>query len=152
MFSKDRGGCVGEFVDSIDAFPSDKKRILANLDCTEKNEKENAIHFANATFLLSPPPPFFVYLALLRLFRFLIAHARRYAIPSAACYATTAVDVMFLLIFFFIVCETTREHVSTVAVCLVVLRARLAHFHEKLHPTDDNRRPDADDLVGHGAR
>lgn len=76
----------------------------------------------------SPPPPFFVYLALLRLFRILIARARRYAIPSAACYATTAVDVMFLLIFFFIVCETTREHVSTVAVCLVLL-----HFHEKYY-------------------
>lgn len=101
----------------------------------------------------SSSPPFFVYSAFLRLFRFSIAHARRYAIPSSACYATTAVDVMFLLIFFFfIVCETTREHVSTVAVCLVVVRAQLADLHEKLRPTDDNRRPGADDLVGHGAR
>lgn len=59
MLRKDRrGGCVGEFVDSMDAFPSDKKRILANLDCTEKNEKENAIYFANASFLLLLPPVF----------------------------------------------------------------------------------------------
>lgn len=128
------------------------RREFSRISIVQKRMRKKMLYISRMLPSSSSSPPLFVYLAFLRLFRFLIAHARRYAIPSSACYATTAVDVMFLLIFFFIVCETTREHVSTVAVCLVVVRAQLADLHEKLHPTDDNRRPGADDLVGHGAR
>lgn len=113
------------FFSSVTMYYTEIKENVRNLTKKEKKRTRVAITF--------PPVPFVRASGL----RFSIVYAPRYT-AFGACRATTAVDVMFLLIIFFLLPAKRHEHAfpssptaATAVRSLAPLRSRDANFCSK---------------------